>query len=737
MDLQTFHANLDNSRGHGLNSKQREAVDHGDGPLWLIAGPGSGKTEVLVTRTLKLLVVDGLPAKSIFITTFTKKAARNIEDRMAVCMAALEAGDAALAKVDLSDLRVGTLHALCNDILQEYRYSEYQNVRLMDDVEQSLFVYRKAAIARYEDLAFWSFFDYCVPEWSPKSGYAPGRWKRVKAAITLFNHIVEDVVDLAVLRAAGGPWAQLAGFYEQYVAALKEQYRCDFAHVQRRFLDFLGTASGAAFLCGDDRRPALSNVLVDEYQDTNPIQERIYLSLASQPPHNIAVVGDDDQALYRFRGGTVACMIGFDDACQSAFGVSAKPLQLLKNYRSHERIVTFCNDYIASIPEMTADGVRAPGKQPVEAGSSVVGAYAAVCWLHTRKAGDLGEAFAEFVQDHLLADGIISDLSQCVLLLRSTRDSPGNAGPFLRALEKRNIEVYNPRSRSFMDADEVQALLAVITNLVDPDLTYKSLWPQNSGRSNPTSDAIDGWFARYQQLVQSVDMSAVTVYVKESLHRIEQLAAKSPGRPIAHDTNPISLLEVVYRVLALEPFVSWRTSPERNLRLSKITRLVEGYHSLSMDLLWANDAGTGLSDSVRSNFFYMLASYLVDAGIDDDEDEEVIVPMGKLPFMTIHQSKGLQFPVVFVAGLGKDGREGASQRLEHELAPFRQDLYPRPHHTLEALVTQDDVRLWYVAYSRAESALVLIASQDQLKGSSAIPGRDWKTFRSTIPDVQA
>ncbi|MHC5731702.1 MAG: UvrD-helicase domain-containing protein, partial [Nostoc sp.] len=97
-------------------------------------------------------------------------------------------------------------------------------------------------------------------------------------------------------------------------------------------------------------------VLVDEYQDTNPIQEQIYLALANQSPHNITVVGDDDQALYRFRGGNVTCMVNFDQACMAKFNQSPHQIQLDNNYRSHPEIVNFFNHYITSFPEMTAPG---------------------------------------------------------------------------------------------------------------------------------------------------------------------------------------------------------------------------------------------------------------------------------------------------------------------------------------------------------------------------------------------
>src|SRR5258708_30344916 len=118
MNLFAFHACLaqPNARGYNLDQKQKDAVDHGAGPLWLLAGPGSGKSEVLVTRTLKLLCVDNVAPRSIFLTTFTTKAARNLEDRLASYLAALQKVDSNLQSVDLADMRVGTLHSLCNYI---------------------------------------------------------------------------------------------------------------------------------------------------------------------------------------------------------------------------------------------------------------------------------------------------------------------------------------------------------------------------------------------------------------------------------------------------------------------------------------------------------------------------------------------------------------------------------------------------------------------------------------------
>lgn len=730
MNLEEFHSVLEqqDARGYELNSQQREAVDYNGGPLWIIAGPGSGKTEVLVTRTLRLLCVEPRVApRSMLITTFTKKAARNLEDRLASYMTALQAADSSLQSVDLADLRVGTIHSLCNDILQEYRAPNYQNVRLLDEVDQHLFVYKRAEIANNTDLNFWRFFGYAVLDWNRGSSNPPNKWQRTKTAVVLFNHIVEDVVDVATMSTQGGYWATLAAYYSQYAAVLAQTYRCDWAHLQLRFLEFLNTPAGQRFLNGDgaDYLP-LEHILVDEYQDTNPIQERIYLALGQRAPYNIAVVGDDDQALYRFRGGTVAGMVNFDRACQAQYGIAPRQVPLLSNYRSHPAIVDFFNNYIESHPEMRVPGTRAPGKQSVVAASSISGAYPAVGWISRSLARDLPAAVADLVVDHLIADGIISDYSQCAILFRSTKDSPQNAGPYIAEFRRRGVPIYNPRSKSFMEAEEVQTLLAAVIRTIDLD----NVWASNQLRD--LGSAVQEWINTLQVVESNSANNAAALidYITRSNATIRRLCQRTPGGYL--DTT---LHQIIYRILACEPFPTWQRDPERNYRLSKVTRLIESYHSMGLDTLRAASDGQALDTIFLNNLYYTFLGYLIDTGIDDDEDDEVVVPQGMLPFMTIHQSKGLEFPFVVVTKLGGSPRVGVAQILEGQLTPFRRDLYPRPVRTPEILAFEDDVRLYYVAYSRAEYGLILVATQDQLKNAVSIPARDFNTFRWNTPVI--
>jgi DNA helicase-2/ATP-dependent DNA helicase PcrA len=665
------------------------------------------------------MCVDGVEAGSIVVTTFTEKAARNLEDRLASYLSALQATYPTLSSVDLADLRVGTLHSLCNDIMQEFRYRPYQNVRLLDDTDQALFTYRNADIANCIDVDFWQQFPWLFSVWTGNSGFAPSKWDRVRAAIILFNRIAEDLVVIRRLRAAGGNWARLAGYYEQYRSELIRSYSCDFAHLQVYFIEFLRSPLGARALAGGEYPPIL-HILVDEYQDTNPIQERIYLALAQNPPHNLTVVGDDDQALYRFRGGTVSCMVNFSTACLTEFSVPPTQLDLARNYRSHPDVVAFFNEYITSFSEMQEPGARAPGKAPVIPSGVISGAYPSVLWIRGNRVTDVATNVAAFVVDHLMADGIITDLSQCLLLFRSTKESPQNSGPFVTALRSRGVAVYNPRSRTFVESEEVQFMLGLLVSLIDPGGHYAN------SRVRGLRAAVDEWLRVGARL--GADSSVPTVeteqYMNQGSVNLAALCAQNPGGSLG-----LSLLEIAYRMLSREPFRQWRQDSVRNMRLAKVTRLLESYHSIGWDSLTANAAGSGVAEAFLNVFYNQFVGYLISAGVSDEEDEDVIVPMGAIPVMTIHQAKGLEFPVVIAAQVGRSGRVGASQMLEFELAPYRDDLYPRQVMAPTDLAIQDDIRLLYVAYSRAEWALAIAGTQQQLARGVGVPGSDVTAFR--------
>jgi len=700
---------IETRNGFPFNSSQSSAILHGNGPLAIVAGPGTGKTEVLVVRTLKLLCCDSIDAKSIILTTFTDKAAISLEDRVNDAFLALVSQFPNLQSVDgidPSELRIGTLHGLCNDILQEFRYPQYQNLRLMDDIESSLFIHRKV-VPQLTDVQkrtlYYSFRYLLGRQFQNSNPLQVGRWQWVDILQKLFDRQVEDLAATPQMASSSGGWPTLANTILTYESELNSAYACDFPRLQQYFLDFLASAQGDLFRRGDPARPTerppLSHVLVDEYQDTNPIQEEIYFQLCQAVPHNLTVVGDDDQALYRFRGGTVECMVGIPSACQTRFGVTPATVYLADNYRSDNGIVTFCNDFILSHPTMTSPGVRMQGKPSLNCASGRAGGYPAVGLIRESRVPDLASSMTRLVSE-LQCNGVITDYSQCVLLLPSVKNTPRNAGPYIDALSSMQIPVYNPRSRGFLDQDEVAELLGAFVSVVDPGMTTASRL-----MSAPVQQMIAAWVARYDALRQS--HSDLANYVNQASARILQ-AGRGEELSNAFPT-------IVYRILAHEPFPTYQRTMERDSRLSKLTRLFEAFSTQYGRHLYSDNQTAGTVSSFWLNgFYYGLCGYLERQGLDDDEDDELICPQGMFPIMTIWQAKGLEFDFVFVGNLGGNVSASATHQLEADFLPFRTNT-PSITHTADELAWHDEIRLHFVAYSRARYSLVLLATNTQLR----------------------
>jgi DNA helicase-2/ATP-dependent DNA helicase PcrA len=695
---------IEAKNGFPLDPAQRQAITFGAGPLLIAAGPGTGKTEVLVARCLKFICCDGVAPGSIILTTFTEKAAKNLQDRLSEAFLFLAGMYPQLATIDPSDLRIGTLHGLCNDILQEYRYTAYQNLRLLDEVESALLIH-KSVVNNTQPLqgALFGQFNYLFGN---KPQNFLNKWDWALALKDLFDRLVEDRINLNALQAAGGPWAALHQADQMYEQALATAHACDFSRLLRYFRQFLDTGQGNLFLNGDATsvRLRLTHVLVDEYQDTNPIQESIYLRLCDAPPQNITVVGDDDQALYRFRGGTVECMVGFPAACQTRWGVNPQIIYLSDNHRSDSDIVQWCNNYITSFPQMAAPNVRIPGKPPLNHTLGRTGAHPAVSLIRTTTVGNCANGLANLVAS-LRTNGIIQDYSQCVLLLRSTRNSSHFAGPYITALQAQGIPVYNPRSKDYLEQDEVAQCLGAFVRIIDPQLTHVPV-PQKPG--SPTDrirQLVLAWVDGYDTVAAT--NPALANYVTQGAQAI---AAMGTNQRITPATATI-----LYRILAHQPFVGYQANPEMDLRLSKLTRLFESFCSQYGGQLWTDGTNAGeLPGWWYNSFYYGLCGYLAQKGLDDDEDEEVVCPPGYFPIMTVHQAKGLEFDFVFVGNLGGSVSASNAHQLEQDLRQYRHHP-PAVVHTIADAQWHDDIRQHFVAYSRAKYALVLVATDGQLR----------------------
>ena len=682
---------LEKVTGKTYSDDQKVAIKHGTGPLWITAGPGSGKTEVLVARTIKLLACDGVRPGSIMLTTFTERAARSLLDRVSSYLADLKLPD----QYEPTEIRTGTLHSLCNTIMRDHRYAPYLDLELMDENQSLFFIYgQKEIIDHFKEK--WGNYGHLFPRARVSKKWGPGKWAATQFASDLFDRITEFRVDVDSMSKSKDKTAQsLAEIYHVYKSRLLQKWRCDFSTLQEYFLTFLDAPSGKEFLLGDEEAkiPPITHLLVDEFQDTNPIQEDIYFRIAKKTTRNLVVVGDDDQALYRFRGGTVDSLVNFGARCQAELGLTPATANLNENLRSHPGIVTWFNKYVSSQSTMKAKGIRAPGKREMIPKSKVRGDYPPVCAVLGDDSDDAAARLSDFLAS-LRKKGLTSDWSEIGFLFRSTKETPWNAGPYTAALRSRGIKVYNPRSRALHQDREIQRLLGTLVATLDPDFENLSVI------KNQRVQAIVGkWTRAYSDLVKSSEGKEVADYVKNSHTKI--------GKTKLGETLNITVMDVLYRILSLEPFRSLKDDPNYATRFAIITDLLDSFASFTdqYGVLRGSTRGPGkISQKFLTNLYNEFSGFIEAYGLNEPEDPDEIMPRGYVQVMTVHQAKGLEFPIVVVDNLDDKPEVGSDNLIEEFLGHWSTR---KPLGTALERAEQDLIRRFYVAFSRSKNLLIL------------------------------
>ncbi len=377
--------------------------------------------------------------------------------------------------------------------------------------------------------------------------------------------MIEEEVEPTTLAKAKTPAlrqaAQASAAYRQLLA---ETLRCDFATLQLHFKTFLTTPLATKFTLGDPVRelPGLKHVLVDEYQDTNPIQESIYLTLAKATGGNITVVGDDDQALYRFRGGTVECLIRFPQRCKSVLGVPPTTVQLLHNYRSLPDITHWAEHIISAQPAMRKAGARTQKRRMINDRSNVEG-YRPLACIQGKDREDTAQKVAHVIKT-LITTKLVNDAADIAILLRSARESPTHAGPVAAALRALKVPFYNPRSKAFLEAEEVAGMLGALLETLDRGSEVGGTLRGFVGNSIAT------WRLQYRALARKHD--SLRGYIATVHHA---LAKRQPGEFLS-----FTLRDLFYRLLSREPFSAWQENPTRTYRLGQLSAILESFASV-------------------------------------------------------------------------------------------------------------------------------------------------------------
>jgi DNA helicase-2/ATP-dependent DNA helicase PcrA len=645
----------------GLNDAQRAIVGHIDGPLVVIAGPGSGKTYSIVLRALNLLLLEKAQPGQLVLCTFTEKAAFEMRDRLA--SAARKVGYTG----DLSELAVSTIHSFCNRVLTQHRHRTAlgHSYDTLDELTQLLFIFE-----HFDAIVGPPQNDLFLLHWKT-------RWSAIEGARGYFDKITEELVDSEQLARSTDPFLVAIGHaYRCYERALLDANRTDFAHLQRLVYDLLGHAGTADAVTRD-----LRYVLVDEYQDTNYVQEQLLLKL-TEKSRNLCVVGDEDQSLYRFRGATVRNILEFPQRMPGCATV-----KLTTNYRSHRAIVERYDRWMASADWSNPRGAPFRYDKTIEADAA--GAhpdYPSVIAIWGRDRRDEGARFADLVE-FLKRNEVIADYGQVALLLHSVREE--HSGPYLAALETKGIPAFCPRARGYFEIPEVRDLVGCFAVLFG--------W-HGAGRGQVGGAVAE--LATYvdDAIVQLGRRFGAPHPLAEALQRwTGEITRLQEGEAL--DLRPA---DYFYHLLALDPLKSAARNENtaRNLAIfSQLLNIFQSYYHYSV-VTHRN------REVLRLHFFNSFLRLLYDGGINEYEDPDQPLPKGHVQVMTIHQAKGLEFPVVVVGSLAK--QLSSPKQIDRDLGPF----YHRPPFEPENRITLfDRMRLHYVAFSRPQKVLVLTANE--------------------------
>ena len=683
------------------NSQQLEAILATDGPVLIIAGPGSGKTFTLVERIVYLITYKGVAAESLFVVTFTDKAARELTTRISNRLSELG------IKFNLNEMYLGTFHSICLRILEDYR--EFTRLKrsftLFDQFDQQYFLYQR--ITHFRPLP-----DSQLVMGEEQSG----RWAQSEQLLKSLNKVGEEALDVAKLEIAPDVEVRaLAACFRKYQELLNEHNCLDFSGIQYEGLQLLEKRPEVLA----QLREKFSYLMVDEYQDTNTIQERILLLLAGER-RNLCVVGDDDQGLYRFRGATIRNILEFPALFPEGM---CKRVTLTVNYRSHPDIIRFYNEWMQE--QTWDDGTRSfRFAKKIVARDEVFPEVSAAVRLAATDAPDDSTNWHAEVLGFLYGlrdSGRLTDWNQVAFLFRSVKNHRVVA--LARFLEGEGIPVYSPRSNMFFEREEIRLMIGALIFLF-PQFPKVRQWAEGA--------QLDIW-VYYDHL-------CFKPFTAE-LRKPENKRLLDWARPLAKrhavlaQNTDYAFSGLFYQLLQFplfSRFLSEETLPgadkgraAHNLAtLSKLLIKFEYLHYVSvLNPEW-------LEKNLR-NLFNQFLRFLSDGGIGEYEDDAEYAPRGCVSFLTVHQSKGLEFPVVVCGSL-----EAVPRKQHTALDELLEDggyLSKPRFEPLEHIKHFDFRRLFYTAFSRAQNLLVLAAQERNGRGLGKSPSTYFERLFYELP----
>jgi len=672
-----------------LTEAQRQAVTHKAGPLLIIAGAGTGKTTVITHRIAYLIATRKARPSEVLALTFTDKAAAEMEERVDT-----------LVPYGYADVQISTFHAFGDRLIKEnaLELGLTPDFRVLTRAEQVIFLRDH-------------LFEFPLKHFRPLGD--PTR--HLQAMITLFSRLKDEDVGpdeyLAhaegVLAAAGDDAArmeaeehvELARTYAQYQTLMARLGQIDFGDQIVEVLRLLRTRPHVLRRCQERYR----FILVDEFQDTNYAQFEVVKLLAARH-RNVTVVGDDDQAIFRFRGASMSNILDFDRTY-----ADAKKVVLIENRRSPQAVLDAAYSLIKhndpdrletaqhidkKLVSTGPDGKPRVGKPPTHLAFDTVSSES--------------DRIVEIIADEHAAGRPYREMA---ILVRANND----ADAFLRALNLRGIPWTFSGNAGLYGRPEIRLLIAFLRSVAHTDDSVSLHYLASSDI--------------YQ--VPIVDLTECATYADRKHRTLFDVLRQVPadlglseegraiiGRLVVDLTRYMELAretptgELLYQFLVDSGLMTrYAKAPaEQEQEVQNVSKFFTRVRDAARVLQY---------DNVREFVNHLDA--LMDAG-DDPAVAEADTDTPAVPVLTVHKSKGLEWPLVFLVNCVQEKfptrRRGDA--LEMPLGLIKDTLPAGDFHL------QEERRLFYVGMTRAKDALYLTSAHD-------MGGRKkWKTSQFVL-----
>lgn len=615
-----------------LNPQQREAVRHGEGPLLILAGAGTGKTRVLTARIARL-VADGVSPGQILAVTFTNKAAREMRERVT----------GMLPRGQGKDLWLGTFHSFCVRLLRE-------SIHLLG---------YKGNFTIYSQ------------------GEQVGLMRRILTRIRARDEKLEPEAALGLIskaRNTGVPLEDIAGELVQtaaklYAGELRLLNAVDFDDLLVLAVRILHDHPDVA----TSWHQRLEHVLVDEFQDTNRLQMELVRHLVG-PPYNVAVVGDDDQSIYGWRGAESANILHFE-----RFFPDPTIVKLEENYRSTTPILHTANSLIR----------HNIGRRPKSLWSRNAGADPVRIVMSPDDKAEAAMIAGEILRDQHGG----APWEDYAVLFRTNAQSRLIEQEFRR----QRIPYRIIGGRSFYDRREVRDVLAYLTVLANPDDDVNLLRILNTPPRGIGQTTIKLAIEASQANTTPVSVTLASPGFQK------QLSSKAGGAV----TSFLDWLAGI-RAEALLPSASIGQVTERLVKEIDYISFIRRTCSEPEDAL---NRETNVREVIQSMFEFEgkrgkagLQAFLDQTALaTDKQDDDDLEKKGGVTLITLHASKGLEFPCVYLIG------------VEEGILPHSR--------SIEENSREEERRLLYVGITRAMRRMTMTWCNARMRYGEKFPCR--------------